>query len=138
MAVENPSDRSQAANSANDRQQAQEQARALWQDAKEGARSMLDEQKHTAASGIGDLAAALRTSARDLGSRNQATVARMAECVADGLEQVSGALQRRDLDGLIRETESYARRQPVVFFGAAVVAGFLAVRFLKSTSQPHR
>ena len=130
-------DRSRPAESA-EQQAAQQQARALWQDAKEGARSMLDEQKHTAASGIGDLAAALRTSAKDLGSRNQPTIARMAECAAEGLEQVSGAIQRRDLDGLIRETESYARRQPVLFFGAAVIAGFLAVRFMKSSSQPQR
>ena len=136
MAVENPSDPSPTANPAG-MEQMQQQARALWQDAKSDARSMLDEQKQTAASGINDIAAALRTSAQDLGGRNQATVARMAKCAADGLEQVSGALQRRDLDGLVRETESYARRQPVVFFGAAVVVGFLAVRFLKSTSQPN-
>ena len=137
MAVENIPDPSQAAEST-ERQPAQEQARALWQDAKQGARSMLDEQKHTAASSIGDIAATLRSSASDLGGRNQPMIARMAECAADGLEQVSGALQRRDLDGLIRETESYARRQPMVFFGAAVVAGFLAIRFLKSTSQTNR
>ena len=137
MAVENIPDPSRAAESAESKP-TQEQARALWQDAKQGARSMLDEQKHTAASSIGDIAATLRSSASDLGGRNQPMIARMAECAADGLEQVSGALQRRDLDGLIRETESYARRQPVVFFGAAVVAGFLAIRFLKSTSQTNR
>jgi hypothetical protein len=116
----------------------QQQARELWQDAKDGARSMLDEQKHSAASGIHDLAAALRTSAKDLGGRNQATVARMAQSAAESLEQISGALQRRDLDGLVREAESYARRQPIVFFGAAVLAGFCAMRFVKSTSQTHR
>lgn len=136
MAVENMSDPSATAGT--EKQPAQEQARALWQDAKQGARSMLDEQKHTAASSIGDIAATLRSSASDLGVRNQPMIARMAQCAADGLEQVSGALQRRDLDGLIRETESYARRQPMVFFGAAVVAGFLAIRFLKSTSQTYR
>jgi hypothetical protein len=116
----------------------QQQARELWQDAKDGARSMLDEQKHSAASGINDLAAALRTSAKDLGGRNQATVARIAQSAAASLDQISGALQRRDLDGLVREAESYARRQPLVFFGAAVLAGFCAMRFVKSTSQPHR
>jgi len=136
MAVENFSDPSQAADPG--QQAAQQPARELWQDAKEGARSMLDEQKHSAASGIDDLAAALRTSAKDLGGRNQATVARIAQSAADSLQQISGALQRRDLDGLIREAESYARRQPMVFFGAAVLAGFCAMRFLKSTSQSQR
>ena len=123
---------------AGQQQTGQQQARELWQDAKDGARSMLDEQKHSAASGIGDLAAAIRTSAKDLGSRNQATVARIAQSAADSLEQISGALQRRDLDGLVREAESYARRQPMVFFGAAVLAGFCAMRFIRSTSQSQR
>ncbi|MNC94681.1 hypothetical protein D3C83_115930 [compost metagenome] len=62
----------------------------------------------------------------------------MAQSAAESLEQISGALQRRDLDGLVREAESYARRQPIVFFGAAVLAGFCAMRFVKSTSQSHR
>ena len=136
MAVENFSDPSQAADSG--QPAAQQAARELWQDAKDGARSMLDEQKQSAASGIDDLAAALRTSARDLGGRNQATVGRIAQSAAASLEQISGALQHRDLDGLIREAESYARRQPMVFFGAAVLAGFCAMRFLKSTSQSQR
>jgi len=136
MAAESFSDPSQAADRG--KQAAQEPARQLWQDAKDGARSLLDEQKHSAASGIDDIAAALRTSARDLGGRNQATVARIAQGAATSLEQISSALQRSDLDGLIREAESYARRQPVVFFGAAVLAGFCAMRFLKSTSQSHR
>lgn len=138
MAVENMSDPAQAADRGNGGNQAQEQAQALWQDAKQGARSMLDEQRHTAASGIGDLANALRTTARNLDSGNQATVARVARGAADSLEQISSALQRRDLDGLVREAEGYAKRHPVAFFGGAVLAGFLAVRFLKSTSQSHR
>ena len=117
---------------------AQEQTQALWRDAKEGARSMLDEQKRSAASGICNLAEALRTSARNLSGAEQATVARLARSAADGLDQLSGAIERRDLDGWVREAETFARRRPVAFFGAAVAAGFLAVRFLKSSSQPDR
>lgn len=118
------------------RQFAGEQARAIWQNAKETARSGLGEYKHATAKGIGDLATALRSSARELESSEQATVARFARSAADGLQQLSGALERRDLDGLVREAESFARRQPLVFFAGAMAAGFLAVRFLKSTS-PH-
>ena len=114
---------------------AQEQTRALWQDAKESARSMLDEHKHSAASGICDIAEALRTSARNLSGKDQTTVARLARGAADGLDQLSGAIERRDLDGWVREAEALARRRPVAFFGAAVAAGFLAARFLKSSSQ---
>lgn len=118
--------------------QASEQARAIWQDAKETARSGLGQYKQSTAKGIGDLATALHTSAQELESRDQSTVARFARSAADGLQQLSGALDRRDLDGLVREAETFARQRPLVFFGAAVAAGFLAVRFLKSTSQPDR
>lgn len=120
------------------RQSATEQARAIWQDAKETARSGLGEYKHTTAKGIGDLATALRSSARELESSEQATVARFARSAADGLQQLSGALDRRDLDGLVREAESFARRQPLAFFAGAMAVGFLAVRFIKSTSQHER
>jgi hypothetical protein len=44
-------------------------------------------------------------------------------------------LKEKDLNGLMGDVESFARRQPVAFFGAAVAAGFLAVRFLKSSNQ---
>jgi hypothetical protein len=36
---------------------------------------------------------------------------------------------------MVREVESYARAHPAVFLGAAVAAGFLAVRFLKSSGE---
>jgi hypothetical protein len=32
--------------------------------------------------------------------------------------------------------QDFARRQPVAFFGAAVLAGFAIARFAKSTAQP--
>jgi hypothetical protein len=63
----------------------------------------------------------------------QAPMSRMIESAADGLERFSGSLREKDLDGLVRDAESFARRQPIVFFGAAIAAGFLAVRFMKAT-----
>jgi len=120
------------------KQFAAEQARAIWQDAKESARSGLGQYKQTTTRGMCDLADALRTSASDLESKQQAAVARVARSAADGLQQLSGAIERRDLDGLVREVESFARRQPLAFLGGAMIVGFLAVRFVKSTSQPGR
>ena len=110
-----------------------DQARSIAHDAKE-ARSMLGEQQKAAASGIGDFAGALRKVARDMGDARQAPMSD-ARGAADGLERFSGSLREKDLNGLMREVEGFARRQPVAFFGAAVAAGFLAVRFLKSSKQ---
>jgi hypothetical protein len=111
------------------------QARSMAHDAKETARSLLGEQQKAAASGIGDFAGALRKAARDMGDARQAPMSRMLEGAADGLERFSGSLREKDLNALMREVEGFARRQPVAFFGAAVAAGFLAIRFLKSSHQ---
>lgn len=111
------------------------QANAAWHDAREIARNKWGEQQREAATGLGDMAGALRTAARDVEGRQQPTVAKLAQCAADGLERLSGTLRNKDLDGMVRDAEAYARRQPLVFFGAAVAAGFLAVRFLKSSSE---
>jgi hypothetical protein len=115
----------------------QKQTPNATQAAKETARSMLGEQQKAAASGLGDFAGALRKVAREMGEGRQAPMSRMVESAADGLERFSGSLREKDLNGLMRDVEGFARRQPVAFFGAALAAGFLAVRFLKA-SDPVR
>lgn len=116
------------------RQAVKEQAGAVFNDAKEMARGKLAEQQQSAASSLGSFAQALRKSAQEMqGDGQQAGAARIAQTAADGLERFSGTLRNKDLDSMLRDAESLARRQPVLFFGAAVAAGFLAVRFLKSS-----
>ena len=107
---------------------------AILDDAKEVARSTFSERQQAAASSLGDLAGALRKSAAELQGQHQ-NAARFAQSAASGLERLSGSLRNRDLDAILRDTEAFARRQPVAFFGAAVLAGFLATRFLKSSSS---
>jgi hypothetical protein len=108
---------------------------ALWNDAKQTARSKLSEQQQAAAGSLGDFAGALRKSAEQLQGGQHGSAARFAQTAASSLEQLSGALKNRDLESMVRDAEGFARRQPAAFFGAALVAGFLAVRFLKSSSS---
>lgn len=108
---------------------------ALWNDAKETARSKFSEQQQAAAGSLGDFAGALRKSAEELRGGQHQSAARFAQTAASSLEQLSNALRNRDLDGMLREAESFARRQPAMFFGTAALAGFLAVRFLKSSTS---
>jgi len=51
---------------------------------------------------------------------------------ADQIGSVSEALRTRDVSELVGEVQDFARKQPAAFFGAAVLAGFAAVRFFKS------
>jgi len=108
---------------------------ALWNDAKETARSKLSEQQQAAAGSLGDFAGALRKSAEQMQGGQHKSAARFAQTAASSLEQLSGALKNRDLESMVRDAEGFARRQPAAFFGAAVLAGFLAVRFLKSSNS---
>jgi hypothetical protein len=114
-------------------QAARDQAGALWDDTKQTARAKLGEHQEAAASGLGDFAGALRNAAKQVDSGRNPTVARFAEQAADALERFSGSLRSKDLDSMLREVESVARRQPALFIGASIAAGFLAVRFLKSS-----
>lgn len=106
----------------------------LSQDARDTARSMLGEQQQAAARSLGSMAGALRRAAAEEDNGGGAP-SRLAESAADGLQRMSEALRSRDLDALLRDAEDFARRQPAVFIGAAALAGFLAVRFLKSTQR---
>jgi hypothetical protein len=121
------------------KQAAQEHAGAVWNSTRDSARSLIGEQQRAAAGGLGDFAQALRKVAQELGDKGnsgpQSSTARLVQSAADGLERFSGSLKEKDLNGLVGEVETFARRQPVAFFGAAVAAGFLAVRFLKSSNQ---
>jgi hypothetical protein len=113
-----------------------EQANATWSDTKEKARSTLNEQQQAAAEGIDDLADALHAAAGDLGRKDKGTVSDLAEEAARGLERLSQTLKGKDLGMMVHEAEAFARREPALFLGAAVAAGFLVVRFLKSSSEP--
>jgi hypothetical protein len=54
---------------------------------------------------------------------------------ADHIADVSDALRRRDVRQLVSGVETFARRQPTAFLGLTFLAGFAAVRFLRSSTQ---
>lgn len=112
---------------------------SLQDSAKETARAKLSEQQQAAAGGLGEFAGALRKSAHEMQGGDGELVGRFATTAAEGLERVAETLRRKDVDAMWRDAERFAREQPMLFFGAAVAAGFLAVRFLKSSApEPQR
>lgn len=122
------------------KQQAQQQARELkdeagnvLNEAKAAVRGRLDEQQQAAATGVGDFARALREAARNTGD-SDTLASRAAHTAAERLERLSGALKSRDIDSVVRDAESFARREPMLFLGAAVAAGFIAMRLLKGSA----
>lgn len=98
------------------------------------ARSFLDEQKDTAAERAHGFADALRDTARELENRGEASsTAHYAERAAEGIDRLADTLSAKNLDGLLRDTQRFARRSPALFVGGCVVAGVLIGRFLRSS-----
>lgn len=106
-------------------EQAIEEARAAL-------REMADTQKSRIASGLGDMASALHETARTLGSERQDVPARVADMTADQVERMARFVREQSWEDIYDGAEDFARRQPVLFIGSAVAAGFLVARFLKS------
>jgi len=54
---------------------------------------------------------------------------------ASQVENVAGSIRTGSFNDLIRNARAFAQRQPTAFVGIAALAGFAAVRFLKSSSS---
>ena len=111
---------------------AREQVSELAHSAKDAAQESIGRQKDAVASNLGNFARALRDAGRESGDGGAQGAGPVADWAAEGLERVSSALRTRDLNSILRGTEDFARRQPLVFFLGAAAAGFLAARFLKA------
>lgn len=116
-------------------EQTRQQASRLMNDARDKGGSMIAEKKQMAADEIAGVANVLRKTAQNLHQENQITSGHYAERAAAGLDRLSTNLRDRDIGSLVRQTESFARRSPGLFFGGAVAAGFFISRFMKSSAQ---
>jgi hypothetical protein len=102
--------------------------------AQQEAKSMLSSQKGRAAESLGGIAQALRQTGQQMQEGEQAAIAQYAQQAADKIEQFSAQLQTKDVDQLLADVEGFARRRPEVFLGGALLLGFAAARFLKSSA----
>src|SRR5204862_7183838 len=95
--------------------------------------SSVEEQKAAAADFVGGIAGAMRRAANEF-DKDVPQAAQYIRRAADQIGTVSDAFRRRDLNQLVADVQGFARRQPTAFLGAAVLAGFAAVRFLKTSA----
>ncbi|HEX7708415.1 MAG TPA: hypothetical protein VF701_18275 [Thermoanaerobaculia bacterium] len=121
-----------AASTASDmRDTVRHKAADLASEAKDQARQQYDRQISTATGELDSLASALRRAGGELGEQHGMS-SRVVTTVADRIESFSRSLDGKDLDRVVRDVETFARRNPAAFLGGAVAVGFLAARFLKS------
>ncbi|HYW64310.1 MAG TPA: YtxH domain-containing protein [Bradyrhizobium sp.] len=91
-------------------------------------------QKNVGAEYIGNLADTLRRAAREFDNDVPIAGSYMRKA-ASQVDNVSDSIRNGNLEDLMQEVQSFARRQPTAFLGISVLVGFAMVRFLKSSAE---
>lgn len=116
--------------------QVQETAGTAVDQVKETATTQIGSQKDRVTANLSGLADSLHNTGQQLENAKQGDFfAKYVHQVADRVDQLANRLDERDVNELIGDVESYARKQPAVFLGGTFVLGMLVARFLKSSSQ---
>ena len=97
---------------------------------KEQVFSAAEEGKDGAAERLEDVASAVHRSGEQLEGQ-QDWLAQLVERGADELGNLASTVRSNDLRGLVGKLEDMARKQPVLFVGAAMAAGFASARLGK-------
>ena len=115
--------------------QTRQQASQLASRGTEQVKSQLANQKHDASQRMVPVQSALRETAQQLRKQGQGSVGGYADRAADQVERFSTYLRETEVDEIMEEVRSFARRRPGLFLGSAAAVGFFATRFLKSSSE---
>lgn len=107
----------------------------VLEEAKEMARSVILAPKNAAAEKLADVAGMLRQTAKELHGQKQDIVAVFAESAAAQCEKFAGTLKQADLEELIEEVETYARKSPATIFTVSALLGFALTRFIRSSGK---
>ncbi|MDP9314533.1 MAG: hypothetical protein M3R24_27255 [Chloroflexota bacterium] len=121
---------------------AEQKASQAMHKAEQKAGPMIDQAKHQAASQkqhatqrLDGMAQAIRHASDELREQDQSTMAQYTDKAAQQIEQFAAHLRGKSVSELMSEAERYARRDPMIFVGSALLLGLLGARFLKSSSQ---
>ena len=119
--------------------EAQEQVGAKAEEMRGEAAFQLREQVEQRSTHAGEqvrsLGSALRPGVEQLRSEGKAATADVVDKVARRADDLGGYLESANADQILGDIESFARRRPWLTAGAAALAGFVASRFVKASSQ---
>ncbi len=116
-------------------EQIQEQVVNLTQQVRQQATDQLMSQKERAVDTLDTVALLLHQAGEHAHQQDKAMLAGYVDKAAGQVGQWSETLRDQDMTQLVEETKQFARRQPMLFVGTALAAGFLGARFLRSSTQ---
>lgn len=99
------------------------------------AESLFDNQKNAAAEQTHKLSQVLHKMGDEFDQQQQTTFSRWANQLADQTDRMSDQLRHQDLQRLLHNAGAYSRREPMLFMGGAIAAGFVVSRFLRSSRR---
>jgi hypothetical protein len=102
-------------------------------DAKARVEDAAERQKQAGAGQADHMAKAVHRAADELQDQ-MPKAAELVHSAASQLEKGAETLRNRGVGELMTDVNNFGRREPLMLFGAAVIAGFAAARFLKSSS----
>ena len=108
-----------------------EQAKEVASDAGEKLLTAVSDQKAAGADYVGNVANIIRRTAYEFDT-DMPQAGHYIRKAAAQIENVSEAMRNKNMSEIVGNVQDFARKQPTAFFGAAVLLGFAAVRFLKS------
>jgi hypothetical protein len=106
-------------------------AKGVASDAGEKLRASVSDQKAAGADYVGNVANIIRRTAYEFDTEMPQAGHYVRKAAAQ-LENVSEAMRNKNMSEIVGNVQDFARKQPTAFFGAAMLLGFAAVRFLKS------
>src|SRR5688500_4736711 len=120
--------------------QAKETAGQAFGAVTDKASTKLDEQRSTLSGGLATVADSVRQVSSNLTSSKTDSglaeaAARYTDTAARKIDNVATYFDTHNVRDMARDLEGFARRNPAVFLGVAFGLGFLAARFLKSSSS---
>jgi hypothetical protein len=98
-------------------------------------RDQVDHRSTQAGEQVEAMSHALRSGAKQLRSEGKSGPADVVDKVVERAESLGTYLQNSNGDRILEDVEAFARRRPWLTAGAAAVAGFVASRFLKASSD---
>jgi hypothetical protein len=110
------------------------EASKFAQQMKDRARGFAETRKQAGADRLTSIAGAVERAAADLESESPQAAGYVRDA-ADGVRHVSSMLRDRPVEQLVSDARDFARRQPALVFGGALLAGLAISRFLKSSAQ---
>ena len=106
-------------------------ARDFAGNAKEKIETAVTQRKSFGADYVGSIAQATSQAAQAF-DNDLPQAAHYIRQASEQMQGVADTIRERDVRELVGDVQEFARQQPTLFFGGAVILGFAALRFLKS------